>query len=68
MPAKPTGKLKELTKQELLDQAMKAYKWWEHPDLPEGQTWKTLEHNALCFRPEYKPHHVPLYDKGAPWS
>jgi DNA topoisomerase-1 len=66
MPAKPTGKLKELTKQELLDQAMKAYKWWEHPDLPEGQTWKTLEHNALCFPPEYKPHHVPLYHKGAP--
>jgi DNA topoisomerase-1 len=62
----PTGKLKELTKQEQLDQAMKAYKWWEHPDLPEGQTWKTLEHNALCFPPEYKPHGIPLYHKGAP--
>jgi len=31
------GKLKELSKQERLDQAMKAYKWWEHPDLPDGQ-------------------------------
>ena len=65
-PSKPIGKLKELTKQELLDQAMKAYKWWEHPDLPEGQAWKTLEHNALCFPPEYKPHNVPLLHKGKP--
>ena len=22
------------------------YEWWKDPPLPEGQKWKTLEHNG----------------------
>lgn len=40
------GKMKELSKQERLDQAMKAYKWWEHPDLPDGQV-TIVENNRM---------------------
>jgi len=64
--AAPVGKLKELTKAERLDQAMKAYKWWEHEDLPAGKAWNTLEHNCLAFPPAYVPHGVPLFYDGSP--
>ena len=56
-------KPKQLRKYERLEEARKAYKWWEAPDLPDGINWRTLEHPAIYFPPEYVPHHIPmLYD------
>eukprot|EP01036_Dinobryon_divergens_P022918 gene22918-31222_t len=56
-------KPKQLRKYERLEEARKAYKWWEAPDLPDGINWRTLEHPAINFPPEYIPHNIPiLYD------
>ena len=56
-------KPKQLRKYERLEEARKAYKWWEAPDLPDGINWRTLEHPAINFPPEYVPHNIPiLYD------
>jgi len=43
-----------------------AYKWWEVPDLPDGINWRTLEHPAINFPPEYIPHHIPILYDGKP--
>eukprot|EP00939_MAST-03C_sp_MAST-3C-sp1_P000266 g266.t1 len=60
--------VKELNETELLDGAMKAFRWWELPEpkqvtLPDGTTcvpnWTSMEHNGVCFPPE----HERLYDK-----
>ena len=50
----------------LLEGAMKANKWWEKEELPEGMKWRTLEHNGLMFPPPYKPHGVKLLYDGKP--
>lgn len=56
-------KLKVHSKAERLDMAIKAYRWWNAEELPEGIQWRTLEHNGVLFPPPYEPHHVPLvYD------
>ncbi|CAH0522711.1 unnamed protein product [Peronospora belbahrii] len=57
-------KLKVHSKSERLDMAIKAYRWWNAEELPEGIQWRTLEHNGVMFPPPYKPHHVPLVYNG----
>lgn len=44
--------------------AIKAYRWWNAEELPEGIQWRTLEHNGVMFPPPYKPHNVPLVYNG----
>ncbi|KAL4099931.1 hypothetical protein PRIC1_007728 [Phytophthora ramorum] len=53
-------KLKVHSKSERLDMAIKAFRWWNAEELPEGIQWRTLEHNGVMFPPPYQPHHVPL--------
>lgn len=51
------------THTKLLENAMKANKWWEMDPLPEGMMWRTLEHNGVQFPPSYTPHGAAfLYD------
>ncbi len=58
-PRKP----KVMTKLQKVEEAMKAYKWWESDPLPDGRQWFSLEHAGLNFVDEYKPHNVKLiYD------
>lgn len=57
-------KLKVHSKSERLDMAIKAYRWWNAEELPEGIQWRTLEHNGVMFPPPYKPHNIPLVYKG----
>ncbi|GMF32654.1 unnamed protein product [Phytophthora lilii] len=57
-------KLKVHSKGERLDMAIKAFRWWNAEELPEGIQWRTLEHNGVMFPPPYKPHHVPLIYEG----
>uniref|UniRef100_A0AAV1UZU6 DNA topoisomerase 1 n=1 Tax=Peronospora matthiolae TaxID=2874970 RepID=A0AAV1UZU6_9STRA len=57
-------KLKVHSKSERLDMAIKAFRWWNAEELPEGIQWRTLEHNGVMFPPPYKPHHVPLVYNG----
>ena len=46
-----------------LEQAMKAFKWWDEEPLPHGIQWGALEHNGIFFPPEYVPHGVKMrYD------
>ncbi len=56
-------KIKSLKKSDRLEEARKAYKWWEAETHPNGINWKYLEHPGICFPSEYIPHGVPLmYD------
>ncbi|TYZ59442.1 hypothetical protein PybrP1_012781 [[Pythium] brassicae (nom. inval.)] len=56
-------KLKVHSKAERLDMAIKAFRWWNAEELPEGIQWRSLEHNGVMFPPAYIPHNVPLvYD------
>ncbi|CAM9788301.1 unnamed protein product, partial [Chrysoparadoxa australica] len=53
-----------MSKLELIDQALRAYKWWEAPALPPGRQWNTIEHNGVNFPPEYEAHGIKLlYDQ-----
>ena len=53
-------KLKQLSTLERLEEARKAFKWWEAESLPEGINWRTLEHSGMVFAPPYVPHGVPM--------
>ena len=56
-------KAKNLNTTQQLDRAMKAFRWWEAPELPKGQHWTTLEHHGVHFPPAYTPHGIKLvYD------
>lgn len=56
-------KVKVMTKLERLEEARRAYKWWEAPELPAGLNWRRLEHAGIMFAPSYEPHGVKLlYD------
>ena len=55
-----------MTRIERFDQAMKAHKWWEVEELPEGVQWRKLEHNGMYFAPDYVRHNVPLLYDGEP--
>lgn len=54
---------KSLSALDRLEEARKAYKWWEAEELPNGLNWRKLEHPGVLFAPPYVPHGVPLiYD------
>lgn len=60
---KKISKSKSLRKSERLEEARKAYKWWEAPKLANGVNWLSMEHAGICFAGPYTPHKVPLvYD------
>lgn len=63
---KKVAKAKTLRKSERLEEARKAYKWWEAPKLAAGVNWKYMEHAGICFAPPYVPHNVPLIYNGKP--
>jgi DNA topoisomerase-1 len=57
------SKLKALKKSDRLEEARKAYKWWEAPKLPAGINWSSLEHAGVKLAPQYVRHNIPLlYD------
>lgn len=60
------SKLKATKKSERLEEARKAYKWWEAPKLAANVNWKYLEHGGIKFAPAYVRHNVPLYYDGKP--
>lgn len=51
---------------ERVEEARKAFKWWEAPKLPAGINWRYLEHAGIVFAPPYVPHNVPLLYDGNP--
>ncbi len=52
-----------MKKADRLEEARKAYKWWEATEHPGGLLWKKLEHPGVLFPPPYVRHNVPLkYD------
>ena len=55
---------KKLSKLEKLEEARKAFKWWEAPDLPEGINWQYLENAGMVFAPAYIPHNIPMSYNG----
>jgi hypothetical protein len=58
--------MKMPTRLERLEEARKAYKWWEAEDLPNGVNWRKLEHPGIFFPASYVSHGVPLLYDGAP--
>lgn len=60
------ARIKTLKKSERLEEARKAYKWWEAPKLPNGINWQYLEHPGMNFPPAYKRHNIPLKYDGQP--
>ena len=63
---KKVSKIKSLRKSERLEEARKAYKWWEAPKLANGVNWLKLEHAGIVFAPAYVPHRKPLIYNGKP--
>lgn len=63
---KKVSKAKSLRKSERLEEARKAYKWWEAPKLANGVNWLSMEHAGICFAAPYVPHNVPLFYNGKP--
>jgi DNA topoisomerase I len=65
--SEPTAKqLKALTRLERLEEARKAYKWWEAKELPNGLNWRKLEHPGVLFAPPYERHNIPFLYDGEP--
>jgi DNA topoisomerase I len=62
--AKVTGSAKKRTKMERVEEARKAYKWWEAAELPDGINWRNLEHTGVVFAPNHVRHFVPLLYEG----
>lgn len=61
--SKVNGSTKQRTKMERVEEARKAYKWWEAPELEDGINWHNLEHTGVVFAPDHVRHQVPLmYD------
>ena len=61
-------KTKQSKKLERLEEARKAYKWWEAEELPEGIQWRKLEHTGLVFPPPYKRHNITFLYDGEPFQ
>lgn len=59
-------KVKQMTKGDRLEEARKAFKWWEADELPDGANWKYLEHAGIIFPDTYQRHNVPLIYDGKP--
>ena len=57
-------KSKTFKKSDRLEEARKAYKWWEAPELADDVNWITLEHTGVNFPPNYVQHHIPLVYNG----
>ncbi len=56
-------KVKTLTNVQIMDTAMKAYRWWDAPPLPDNQAWRQMEHYGVNFPAPYEPHNVKMrYD------
>ena len=56
-------KKKTLTNVQIMDTAMKAYRWWDAPPLPDNQSWRKMEHYGVNFPALYVPHNVKMrYD------
>ena len=55
-----TPRVKSSKKLDRLEEARKAYKWWEAPKLGSGINWQYLEHPGISFPPDYIPHKIPL--------
>lgn len=62
----PPKKTKTLTKADRLEEARKAFKWWEAEELADGSNWRYLEHAGIIFPDTYKRHGVPLLYDGKP--
>lgn len=58
--------MKALSVQQQLDMVMRAYKWWEAEELPEGKRWRSLVHNGIMFPPSYERHNVKMLYDGQP--
>lgn len=57
------AKIKSRSKMDRLEEARKAFKWWEVDELPDGLNWRQLEHSGIYFPDSYVPHNIPLeYD------
>lgn len=57
------SKIKSLKKSDRIEEARKAYKWWEAPKLSKGVNWQYLEHPGVAFPSTYASHNIPLlYD------
>ena len=62
-PANKGPKVKTLSNVQIMDTAMKAYRWWEAPKLPDNQAWRNMEHYGVNFPAPYVPHNVKMrYD------
>lgn len=59
-------KSKVMKKLERLEEARKAYKWWEAPSLDNDVNWISLEHPGVYFAPAYVRHNVSLLYDGKP--
>ena len=59
-------KAKELTKADRLEEARKAFKWWEAEEYPGGENWRYMEHAGIIFPDEYVKHNKPLIYDGEP--
>jgi DNA topoisomerase-1 len=59
-------KVKQMTKGDRLEEARKAFKWWEADELPDGANWQYLEHAGIIFPDTYQRHNVPLIYDGKP--
>ena len=59
-------RIKDMKKFDKLEEARKAFKWWEAAELPPGINWMTLEHSGISFPPPYERHGVPLIYDGQP--
>lgn len=57
--------VKELKPLEEIEAAMKAHKWWEEDEHPEGINWASLEHNGVIFPDAYTPHGIKLQYNGS---
>ena len=64
--AAPPKKVKTMSKGDRLEEARKAFKWWEAEELPDGANWNYLEHAGIIFPDTYKRHGVPLIYDGKP--
>ena len=59
----PRKAFKDMTKMAKLDEARKAFKWWEADELPDDINWRSMEHAGIAFPPPYEKHGIPLlYD------
>lgn len=63
--AKPR-RAKEMKPLDMVEAAMKAYRWWEAQPLPKGVKWRVIEHRGVLFPPAYVPHGVKMRYAGAP--